>query len=266
MKTKAVITFLFVILTQFCNAQLDDKFYQPSKQLKPIENLKYEEIAFPVDQDTITVIVLKPVSAKPKATILFFHGAGGNVSTYVFMTKPLVEDGFQVVMVDFRGYGKSTGIPTHINVAEDGQKFFDFIYQRKDVKNTKIIIYGASLGSQISAHLARKNKDKISGLVIDGGMSSFADIAAIFAPQFKDMIAKMLSSVYAAKEDVKFTEGLPKLFVYSKNDKTVPFSQGEEVYQNASEPKQFFEFTADHLNAVKEKPTELLKAIESLLK
>ncbi len=110
------------------------------------------------------------------------------------------------------------------------------------------------MGSQISAHLARKNKDKISGLVIDGGMSSFADIAAIFAPQFKDMIAKMLSSVYAAKEDVKFTERLPKLFVYSKNDKTVPFSQGEEVYKNASDPKQFFEFTADHLNAVKKNP------------
>ncbi|SUX47953.1 alpha/beta fold hydrolase [Chryseobacterium indoltheticum] len=58
------------------------------------------------------------------------------------------------------------------------------------MKNTKIIIYGASLGSQISAHLARVNKDKISGLVIDGGMSSFADIAAVFAPQFKDALAK----------------------------------------------------------------------------
>lgn len=39
------------------------------------------------------------------------------------MTKPLVDNGFQVVMVDFRGYGKSTGKPTHQNVAEDGQKF-----------------------------------------------------------------------------------------------------------------------------------------------
>ncbi|MCU7618146.1 lysophospholipase [Chryseobacterium sp. PBS4-4] len=266
MKAKAVITFLCIILIQFFQAQIDDKFYQPSKELKPIESLKYEEIALPVEKDTITAIVLKPNSAKPKATILFFHGAGGNVSTYIFMIKPLVDNGFQVVMVDFRGYGKSTGTPTHINIAEDGQKFFDFVTKRKDVKNTKIIIYGASLGSQISAHLARANKDKISGLVIDGGMSSFADIAAVFAPQFKDALAEMLSSVYAAKEDVKYTEGLPKLFVYSKNDKTIPFSQGEELYKNASEPKQFFEFSFDHLEAVNEKPAELLKAIEGLIK
>lgn len=265
MKAKALITLLSLLLVQFFQAQIDDKFYQPSKNLKPID-LKFEDISIPVEKDTITAIFLKPKVEKPKATILFFHGAGGNVSSYVFMVKPLVENGFQVAMVDFRGYGKSTGIPTHVNVAADGQKFFDLITKRNDVKNTKIIVYGASLGSQISAHLARTNKDKISGLVIDGGMSSFADIAAVFAPQFKDALAKMLSSVYAAKEDVKFTEGLPKLFIYSKNDKTVPYSQGEEVYKNASEPKQFLEFTADHLSAVTEKPAEVVKAVKDLIK
>lgn len=266
MKAKATITFLFIIFTQLFQAQIDDKFYQPSKELKPIENLNYEEISYPVDKDTITAIVLKPNSIKPKATILFFHGAAGNVSTYTFMTKPLVEAGFQVIMVDFRGYGKSTGKPTHLNVAEDGQKFFNYITRRNDVKNTKIIIYGASLGSQVSTHLAKNNKDKISGLVIDGGMSSFADIAAVFAPQFKDALAKMLASVYSAKEDIKYTEGLPKLFIYSKNDKTVPYSQGEEIYKNASEPKQFLEFTADHLSAVTEKPADVVKSVEALIK
>lgn len=265
MKAKTTITFLFVILTQFFQAQIDDKFYQPKKELQPIE-LKHENISIPVDKDTITTIFLKPNIAKPKATILFFHGAGGNVSTYIFMIKPLVEAGFQVAMVDFRGYGKSTGTPTHINVAADGQKFFDQISQREDVKNTKLIVYGASLGSQISAHLAKNNKAKISGLVIDGGMSSFADIAAVFAPQFKDALTKMLASVYSAKEDIKSTEGIPKLFIYSKNDKTVPYSHGEELFKNAPEPKQFFEFSQDHLLAMKEKPEDVVKAVESLIK
>lgn len=265
MKAKATITFLFIIFTQLFQAQIDDKFYQPSKEMKPID-LKFENISIPVEKDTITAILLKPSTAKPKATILFFHGAAGNVSTYVFMIKPLVEAGFQVAMVDFRGYGKSTGTPTHINVAADGQKFFDTMLNRKDIKNTKILIYGASLGSQVSTHLAKNNKAKISGLVIDGGMSSFADIAAVFAPQFKDALAKMLASVYSAKEDIKATEGLPKLFMYSKNDNTVPFSQGEEIYKNAAEPKQFFEFTADHLSAVNEKPADVVKAVEALIK
>ena len=243
---------------------MDDKFYQPSKEMKSLEFSNVEEISFPVDKETITAVFLKPKTKNPKKTILFFHGANGNVSTYQYITKPLVESGFQVVMVDFRGYGKSSGTPTHQNVASDGQKIFDFLLNKPEIKNTKVYIYGASLGSQISAHLARNNKDKISGLIIDGGMSSFADVAAVFAPQFKDFINQMLKDVYSAKEDIKFTEGLPKLFIYSKNDSTIPFSHGEEVYKNASEPKIFLENTAEHIQGLKDEPTEILKAIKNL--
>ena len=265
MKANALLIFLFIIFGQVSYAQMDDKFYQPKKEYKTID-LKFENFSIPVEQDTITGIFLQPASSKPKATILFFHGAGGNVSSYVFMVKPLVESGFQVAMIDFRGYGKSTGKPTHQNVAQDGQKFLDLMLERKEIKNTKVLLYGASLGSQIATHLAKDNKAKIQGLILDGGMSSLPDIATTFAPQFKDFIEKMLSGVYAAKEDIKSTEGLPKLFIYSKNDKTVPFSQGEEVFKNASEPKTFFEFTLDHLEATKEKPNDVVKAVEGLLK
>lgn len=79
----------------------------------------------------------------------------GNVTTYQYITKPLVDAGFQVVMIDFRGYGKSTGKPTHLNVAADGQMLFDKFINRPDIKNTKVYIYGASLGSQIATHLAK---------------------------------------------------------------------------------------------------------------
>jgi alpha-beta hydrolase superfamily lysophospholipase len=243
---------------------MDDKFYQPSKDMKPLEFTNSESISFPVETDTITAVFLKPETKAPKKTIFFFHGANGNVTTYQYITKPLVESGFQVVMVDFRGYGKSTGTPTHLNVASDGQKIFDFLANKPEIKNTKIYIYGASLGSQIATHLARNNKDKISGLIIDGGMSSFVDIAAVHAPQYKDFIAQMLKDVYAAKEDIKFTEGLPKLFIYSKKDSTIPFSHGEEMYKNASEPKIFLENTAEHIQGLKDEPKEILRVINKL--
>lgn len=263
MKTN-FLSALFLFILSFTNAQIDDKFYQPSKELKPLEFSNSEFISFPVENETITAYFLKTKIAKPKATILFFHGAAGNVTTYQYITKPLVDDGFQVVMIDFRGYGKSTGTPTHQNVATDGQKIFDFLLSKPEIKNTKIYIYGASLGSQISTHLARNNKDKISGLIIDGGMSSFADVAAVFAPQYKDYINQMLKDVYAAKEDIKFTEGLPKLFIYSKNDSIIPFSHGEEIYKNAAEPKQFLENKSEHIQGLKDEPKEILEAINNL--
>ena len=263
MKT-TLLSALFLFILSYTNAQMDDKFYQPSKELKPLEFSNAEFISFPVENDTITAYFLKTKMAKPKATILFFHGAAGNATTYQYITKPLVEDGFQVVMIDLRGYGKSTGIPTHQNVASDGQKIFDYLLTRSDIKNTKIYLFGSSLGSQIATHLSRNNKDKISALIIDGGMSSFADIASSFAPQYKDFITQMLKDVYTEKEDIKFTEGLPKLFIYSKNDSTIPFSHGEEIYKNAAEPKQFLENTSEHIQGLKEEPKEILKAINNL--
>lgn len=264
MKTKFLFSLIFLFTIFFSKAQMDDKFYQPSKEMKPLEFSNPEFIAFPVESDTITAVFLAPKAKAKKKTILFFHGANGNISTYQYITKPLVDDGFQVVMIDFRGYGKSTGKPTHLNVASDGQKITDFLLSKPEIQNTKVYIYGASLGSQIATHLARANKDKISGLIIDSGMSSFADIAIKFAPQFKDFINQMMQNVYGAKEDVKYTEGLPKLFIYSKNDSTIPFSHGEEVYKNAAEPKQFLEFKAEHIQGLKEEPKEILKAINDL--
>ncbi|MBP7499998.1 MAG: alpha/beta fold hydrolase [Chryseobacterium sp.] len=264
MKTSLFFSLFLILLSIFSKAQMDDKFYQPKKEMKTLEFKNIENISLPVESDTITAVVLKPESKSIKKTIIFFHGAGGNMSTYQYITKPLVENGFQVVMVDVRGYGKSTGKPTHLNVAEDGQKMFDYLLTTKDIQNTKIYLYGASLGSQVSTHLAKDNQAKISGLILDGGMSSFTDIAIRFKPEMKDIIEKYVTSPYSAKEDVKSLNGLPKLFIYSKGDSTVPFEHGQVIYNNAPEPKQFLEFSGEHIQAMVVDKDRILKAINSL--
>ncbi|GAA5097074.1 hypothetical protein GCM10023210_31670 [Chryseobacterium ginsengisoli] len=244
---------------------MDDNFYQPNKILRPIENVKYENFSLPVKNDTISGIILKPKSGKIKATVLFFHGAGGNVTTYLFMTKPLVDNNFQVVMVDFRGYGKSTGKPTHLNIVSDGQLFFNKMIQRPEIANTKIILYGASMGSQIAAHLARNNKAKIAGLVMDGSLSSFTDIAMYYKPEYKEVISKYVVSPYSAKEDVQDMEGLPKLFIHSKEDKEVPYEEGYENYSKASLPKEFLEYSGNHLEAMNGNSEKIILQIEKML-
>lgn len=265
MKTKLLFSALFLMTVCFFKAQMDDNFYKPGKTLRPVENLVYEDFSIPVEKDTITGIILKPKSGKAKGTVLFFHGAGGNVTTYLFMTKPLVENNFQVVMVDFRGYGKSTGKPTHLNISSDGQIFFNAMIQRSDIANTKIILYGASMGSQIAAHLARNNKNKIAGLVMDGSLSSFTDIAMYYKPELKEVISQYVISPYSAKEDLQDTEGLPKLFIHSKDDKDVPYEEGFENYTKASSPKEFLEYSGKHLEAMNTQVGKIVLAIDKML-
>lgn len=261
MKTK--LLFLALIFSGMCFSQLDEKFYQPGKTMKPIENLKYTEFSIPVEKDTATGIFIKS-DLKPKATVLFFHGSGGNVSSYTFMTKPLADAGYQVLMIDFRGYGKSTGTPTHQNIQRDGQKFLEYALSLPEAKGKPVIIYGASMGSQIATHLAKNNPTVINALILDGAMSSHTDVASHFSPEN----ASMLQSVpfpYAAKEDIKGIR-MPKLFIHSAGDKTIPITQGETIFNNAPAPKTWLTYEGDHLEGIVKKTGEIIKNIDALIK
>lgn len=72
MNTKLFFSAIFIFSIFFCNAQLDDKFYQPSKEMKPLEFTNSESIAFPVENDTITAVLLKPESKNPKKNNFLF--------------------------------------------------------------------------------------------------------------------------------------------------------------------------------------------------
>lgn len=106
--------------------------------------------------------------------------------------------------------------------------------------------------------------NKISGLILDSPMASFTDIAAFYAPQYKDMILKGMVSPYSAKEDIKGLGKLPKIVIHSKEDKEVPYEQGKLVFDNATEPKQFIESSGAHLGGMQNNSAEILKAIQSL--
>lgn len=264
MKTKFLALLLVVTNFIFVNAQMDEKFYFPGKVLQPIEWANQKEIKFKVENDSITAVILKPMK-EVKATVFYFHGAGGNVTSYAPLLTPLLKDNFQVVLVDFRGYGKSTGTPTHKNIAADGEKIFTEMSQMDGIKNTKKIIYGASIGTQIAAHLAKNHESEISGLVLEGTVASFGDIAAVYAPEYKAYLENSFVSPYSAKEDVKSLTKIPKLFIHSKEDKDVPYTQGMMVYANAPEPKEFIDFSGEHLYGLKYESAKILSAINKMV-
>lgn len=164
-----VLAVLFLELNVF--AQYDEQFYYPKKEWISSDFPVHEDIYFYPEQDTLHTVFYKP-DGTPEATILYLHGNSGNISYYAPYITTLVKAGYQVITVDFRGYGKSSGHPTHQNIAADGQMILDSLLHRDDIKNTKLILYGASIGTQLATKLAKDNQDKINALVLEGGMSS----------------------------------------------------------------------------------------------
>ena len=245
-----LITFLCINIFVNVSAQFDERFYFPTKEYKEIGDISYEDIFFNIDTISLHGLFLKPDTAA-NTTIIFYIGSAGNVSYYTSITKPLVNAGYQVFMLDPRGYGKSTGIPTHINVASDAQIVLDSILKKEEIKDTRIIIYGASMGTQVAVKIAKDNQDKIDCLILDGPMSSFTDIALVSAPEEqKQIISQYVTSPYSAKEDIKDIKNMPKLIIHSKEDESVPFEQGLLVYNNANQPKKMWVYKGKHLESV----------------
>tara|TARA_B110000114_G_C15082677_1_gene394807 strand:+ start:1046 stop:1864 length:819 start_codon:yes stop_codon:yes gene_type:complete len=256
-----IITITFLGLCNTSNAQFDEKFYFPSKDYSINETVNHEDLFFEIDTVKIHTLWLKP-KKETQTSILLFIGASGNASKYISIAKSFLSLGYQVLIFEPRGYGLSSGVPKHINVISDAQIVFDSLLKRKEIENTKIVVYGASLGSQVATHLTKNNQNKISGLIIDGGMSSFTDIALSQAPETqKPMIQQYLTSPYSVKEDIKEIKDLPKLVIHSIEDKTVPFSQAELNYKNAQQPKEFWVHKGGHLQALREDNIAYIKTI-----
>ena len=262
---KQLLTIFALLLSmQALNAQMDERFYHPDKEWISIDSLDYQEIILYPDNDTVYSTLFKP-NGTPKATILYFHGNGSNISKWVGHIGPLVKDGFQIYMLDYRGYGKSTGKPTHINIAHDAQMLLDTLLMQEDTSKAPLIIYGASIGTQIATNLTMNNNEKISALVLDGMMTSFTDIALLTSPiEYHSQIKQFVTSPYSAKEDIKEITGIKVLFIHSEED-SIPIDGARSVYENCRCNKDFWLYEGKHIEAPLKYPELFVQYMNRLL-
>jgi len=103
-------------------------------------------------------------------TVLMFHGNAGNIGHRVPIARMLTEAvGCSVFMLEYRGYGLSTGSADERGLMIDAQTALDYIKERAETRNNQIIVYGQSLGGAVSIQLVAKNQHDgaISGLILE---------------------------------------------------------------------------------------------------
>lgn len=162
---------------------------------------------------------------------------------------------------------KIHGRPTHLNIAVDAQALLDSLLVRDDVKEKPLIVYGASIGTQIAVQLTKENNAKVSALVLDGTIASFTDIALHTSPaEHHDAIRQIVVSPYSAKEGIKDIKNIPILFIHSEED-GIPISGAKTVYENvdASCRKEFWKYQGSHLEALRKYSQQSIEHINALI-
>lgn len=269
------LKYVFVLLITFVIASCSTSsfFYVPTKKLAyyPDTSIYHvEEINFnATDGKTLNGWFLKPKQKPIIATVLQFHGNGGNISYQFQFAEPLVKAGFQVMVFDYEGYGKSNGTPSQEKVLDDGIKALEYIKQRIDVKNTKLILFGQSLGGHLACVVAAQRQNLIDALIIEGAFTGHKLMAVYVAHKYygapRWLARSLVPTRYDAIDNIEKVT-IPKLIIHSTEDATCPFFMGKELYDKAIAPKQFWEIKGGHIQASHLYSDEFVKHFEEIIK
>jgi len=256
---------LIISMAIFTGCSYNGSFYYTKSEYNEIKDIDYQDVFLTNAKGIKLNAVYMEPRGKSKGSVLLIHGNGGNVSGWIYSIKPLVDAGYRALVFDYQGYGKSEGKPTHKNVVTDAEMFLNYLYNKK-AKDEKLVVWGCSLGGNLSVNVTSRNQDKVDILIDEAGFSSHSDIAAAMMPWFIKPFARLtVATPYSSKRIIKNVK-IPVLIIHSTEDEVVPFRMGEKVYKNANEPKEFWQIKGKHCYAIADYKKEFIRKLDSLIR
>lgn len=215
--------------------------------------LAFEEIQLPTADDELLYGWWLPAQGEARGTVYFLHGNAQNVSAHVVNVSWLPPEGYNVFLLDYRGFGASTGSPDLEGTLLDSITGLEWVTTRSP--DTPIFVLGQSIGGSLAILAVTdprlQSASQPRALIIDGAFAGFRMIAREKLNQSWltwPFQAPLSALIPADREPVKVVDEIdrPLLFIHSKTDPIVPFHHGEKLYQAASEPKQFLPTSTPH--------------------
>jgi len=216
--------------------------------------LKYEAIKFASEDGTALTGLFFPAAGEARATVVDFHGNAQNMTAHFPYSAWLAAEGYNVFIVDYRGYGASGGKADLDGVVMDARAALAHSLKLPGARPDRIVVFGQSLGGAVAVAALAQSGFKPAALVVEGTFYSYRGVAS--ESLRRHWLTWPLAwlpwlAVSGRHSPADFISGItcPKLFIHSENDGTVPFSQGKKLYDAAPQPKEFWTVPGGHIEA-----------------
>ncbi len=257
------IVFALLLFNAWFYTQQPNMLFYPGSELDatPADwGLAYEDIELTTSDSVRLHSWYLPAKAT-KQVVLFFHGNAGNISHRGESLQVFHGQGLSVLIVDYRGYGKSGGEPSEQGFYRDAMAAWKYLIEQRGYQPQDVIIFGRSLGGAVATQLATKVQAK--ALIIESTFSSMSDMANTVMP----LISKLVFSRYNFNTEAIIPQvKSPVLVMHSPDDDIIPYSLGVKVYAAANSPKYFYKLRGGHNGGFVESQPGYEQAIKSFLK
>lgn len=241
-----------LIIAALCFSACESIFFYPSseKYLDPSEiNLRYEDVYFKNKIGNTLHAWFLLAKSPLKGSVLFLHGNAGNISSHISAVYWLPDNGYNVFLLDYSGYGLSEGSPSIEGAITDAKETLNLLAGYPEVRGNKIILFGQSLGGAIALNVAAdpEAKEKLCAVIVDSAFSSFRGVArdklsSLFITlPFKYPLSWLIPSSYDPIKAIKNISPLPLFIIHGAKDETVLLYHSKLLFKEALEPKQFWE-------------------------
>lgn len=176
-------------------------------------------------------------------TILFTHGNGGNVTSQAGFMRPFLAAGFDALIIDYRGYGMSSGRPSEEGLYIDARAAFDYLRTVGNVRGERIIIVGHSLGSAVATELATRRA--AGGLILAAPFTSFPEAMNDYAPWIPVGLLHWKDERFDSGSRIGMLD-VPILMVFAADDRLVPERNARELFDKAPHPRQWVDVPGGH--------------------
>jgi fermentation-respiration switch protein FrsA (DUF1100 family) len=234
----ALVIAVALLFVGICSGVIERSFiYFPDRDLvadPAYVGLPFEEVSFAASDGVQLHGWFVP--GEKEVTWLWFHGNAGNISDRLENLKLIHDElGVSVFLFDYRGYGRSEGMPSEEGTYRDGEAALAYLRSREDVEPDRIVYFGRSLGAGIAVELALSHPP--FGLILESPVPSIAELARRHYPFLP--VWPLLRTRYDSLGKIG-NIAVPLLVLHGDQDDIVPFAAGRKLFEAANEPKEFY--------------------------